>query len=404
MSGNLMSGLDFYKLTMAQFAWENHPEAEVTFTFKNRKKEQNILERLIETNGLAQHVPRELHVAMAISRVYEALAPYRFGFNQYELAWLSRHGAFKPSFVDYLRGRELPQPLVVEQDGDLAISVTGPWPMASLWETVVMAEVNELYFSSEPLTVQTEGHMRLSEKILALRADPSIKVSEFGTRRRFSRSWQETVTRRLQAELPENFVGTSNPHLAAELKCNVIGTFAHELPMVYGGLAEEVGGNPLIAHGEMLDRWFETYGEKLSIALTDTFGSDFFFASFGEERARKWKGLRHDSGNPFEFGEKAIAFYESFGIDPRTKLLVFSDGLDLETIQKIHEGFNGRVQLMYGWGTGLTNDMGLKALSIVMKATHVNGVGTVKLSDDLGKHTGAESDVLRYQSLKSAFC
>lgn len=382
---SLLAGLDYYKLTMSQFAFDNHREAQVTFTLKNRNRKQRLLDR------------------MSVAEVQAALGKFEKCFTATELSYLQRWGIFSTDYVVYLADSHLPTPVVTVKDDELSVEVTGDWPLVSLWETVVMATVNELYFTSEPGTLKTEGHRRLGEKILALRADPTIKLSEFGTRRRFSRAWQEIVTRRLQEELPENFVGTSNPYLAATLSCTPIGTFAHELPMVFGALAEAVGGDPLIAHGEMLDRWFDTYGEALSIALTDTFGSDFFFATFGEERARKWKGLRHDSGDPFEFGERAIEFYEDFGIDPTTKVIVFSDGLDLETIQKIHERFHGRVQLMYGWGTGLTNDLGVKALNIVMKATAVNGVGTVKLSDDLGKHTGADSDVLRYQALKLAF-
>lgn len=382
---SLLAGLDYYKLTMSQFAFDNHREAQVTFTLKNRNRKQRLLDR------------------MSVAEVQAALGKFENGFTATELSYLQCWGVFSADYVVYLADNHLPTPIVTVKDDELSVEVTGPWPLVSLWETTVMATVNELYFASESGTLKTEGHRRLGEKILALRTDPTIKLSEFGTRRRFSRAWQETVTRRLQEELPENFVGTSNPSLAVKLSCPPIGTFAHELPMVFGALEEAAGGDPLSAHGEMLDRWFDTYGETLSIALTDTFGSDFFFATFGEERARKWKGLRHDSGDPLEFGERAIAFYEDFGIDPTTKVIVFSDGIDLETIQKIHARFHGRVQLMYGWGTGLTNDLGVKALNIVMKATAVNGVGTVKLSDDLGKHTGAEADVLRYQALKLAF-
>jgi nicotinate phosphoribosyltransferase len=239
----------------------------------------------------------------------------------------------------------------------------------------------------------------LSEKIAILQQNPNIKFADFGTRRHFSLRWQKYVLERLIKECPENIVGTSNVALARSLDIRPIGTFAHETLMVYAGLADERGEDIRASHNKFLYDWFDFYGEDLSIALTDTFGSEFFLADFTPEQARKWRGMRHDSGDPYKFGEDVIKFYENLDIDPTVKTIVFSDGLDIDTIVELHKHFEGRVRLLFGWGTTLTNDLGLPALNIVMKATKVNGIETVKLSDNTGKHTGSEEQIRRYENV-----
>jgi nicotinate phosphoribosyltransferase len=243
-----------------------------------------------------------------------------------------------------------------------------------------------------------EGNRRLDDKIARLQARPDIKFSDFGTRRRFSAKWHEHVVSRLAQECSENFVGTSNPWFAYKYDLTPIGTFAHEMPMVYAGLEDANGGDPLDGHTKMLKDWQDHYKGDLSVALTDTFGSEFFFTDFTAEQAHDWRGLRHDSGDPFDFGERVIDFYAQHEIDPTTKTIVFSDGLDIDMIEKLADHFSGRINLMFGWGTSLTNDLGLPSNNIVMKATHVNQTDTVKLSDNIGKHTGPERQVQRYQS------
>lgn len=274
-----------------------------------------------------------------------------------------------------------------------------------------MSEANELYFenfaAANGLDIEqlhAEGDKRLDEKITYFQANPDIKVAEFGTRRRFSWSWQRHVTERLQQECPDNFVGTSNVALAMKLGCRAIGTFAHELPMVYAGIADAEGEDIRDSHDEMLNDWYETYGANLSIALSDTFGSDFFFEGFGGLRAMEWRGTRHDSGDPIEYGEKTIDFYEQHNIDPNHKTVVFSDGLDIEKVDRIARTFRGRLGFMFGIGTDLTNDLGLEPLNIVMKATHVRlpdgqEADLVKLSDNAGKHTGPEEKIKEYQDV-----
>lgn len=380
---SILAGLDFYKLTMSQQAWRIAPDAVVTFELKNRGvAKQKLIERI------------------SVEQLQEALLPYVDGFNSEDIKYLATLDEFDQPYRQELYNSYLPIPEVSVRDEELHVEVTGPWFLVTFWETIVMSTINDLYFRNLWSGFRTAGHNILSEKIRTLRMYHDIKISDFGTRRRYGFQWQGNVIERMAEELPEQFIGTSNPYYAREFGLKPIGTFAHELPMVYGGLAENMGKNPLYAHNVMLNDWYLAYGKDYSIALTDTFGSEFFFRTFGEQRAHDWKGLRHDSGNPFEFGHRAIEFYEGYGIDPTTKTIVFSDGLDLSKILALYGRFNGHVGLMFGWGTGLTNDVEVKPLNIVMKAVRVDGRGTVKLSDDAGKHTGSEEDVARYIALR----
>lgn len=400
----LTNGLDFYKPTMSQLAYEQEPDTEVTFTFKNRGEQR-----------LADYVTVD-----ALQDRLDALQER--GWSELELGHLegmhtsAGERLFSDDYLAYLRGGKLP-PVSVTQDeaGDIAIETTGPWALSTFWETIVMSETNELYFENfvrahgyDIMQVYDEGQARLDAKMATLRANPDIKIADFGTRRHFSLKWQNHVLSELATHCPDNLVGTSNVALAREHNMKAIGTFAHEMPMVFAALADARGEDVRESHRKFLESWFERYGEDLSIALTDTFGTDFFFADFTKQQAEQWRGTRHDSGDPFVFGERLIDFYEQQGIDPQTKTVVFSDGLDIDQIVELHERFNGRINLMFGWGTTLTNDLGLRPLNIVMKATHATdsrtglSADTVKLSDNAGKHTGPEVQVQRYQAIFGA--
>jgi nicotinate phosphoribosyltransferase len=395
----LSAGLDYYKLTMSQLHYEQNPDVEVTFTFKNRGEQR-----------LADYVdPAELAAKFDWRR--------QNGWSEDELDYFvslkNNDGkpVFSNDFTGYLQTNSLP-PVEIGWDSekdDLAIETTGPSALATFWETVVMSEINELYFENyvtqnglDLEAIYEEGDRRLSEKIAILKDNPSIKFADFGTRRHFSLAWQKHVVERLADECPENFVGTSNVALAMSENLKPIGTFAHELPMIYAGIADALGHDVRASHHQMLEDWYETYGVELSTALTDTFGSEFFFADFTKAQAENWKGVRHDSGDPVAFGERFIEFLQQNNIDPATKTICFSDGLNINQIVELQNHFEGRVGLSYGWGTTLTNDLGPKALNIVMKATHVKlpdgrEADLVKLSDASGKHTGPEPLVHRYQ-------
>lgn len=397
MSEYLSQGLDYYKATMGQLEYEKYPDAQVTFALKNRSPEK----------PLSQFVTPDM--------VRERLATLQRGWQPEELAYLAGlqnqngEAQFSEQYLDYLADNQLPSVDVnYDESGEIGVSVTGPWPLVTFWETVVMSELNELYFGEKLAQEGThiealyqEGDRRLDEKIARLQSRPDIKFSDFGTRRRFSYDWQKHVIERLAHELPDNFVGTSNIYLAHELGLKPIGTFAHELPMVYCALQDDDDKDPLDGHNRVLQDWQQLYKGDLSTALTDTYTSEFFFADMTADQAAEWKALRHDSGDPFEFSDRVVAFYESLDIDPQEKTIVFSDGLDIDRIFELADYCKGKINVMFGWGTSLTNDLGVRPNNIVMKAVAVNGVSTVKLSDNEGKHTGDQEKIALYTRLKN---
>lgn len=392
--------VDFYKFTMSQVFWLKHPKAHVTFRFTNRTKDRFAIENMIPMHGIMDELDR--------------VRDMRFSPGQ--IAFLRAQGVFREDYLAALETLRLPKPDLRDVDGKYVIEATGDWWQATFWETIVLSIVNELYFRecvrAQSLACGTleadllerfrlEGVRRFRDKLHRLEAHPGVKVIEFGTRRRFSAEWQDYVTTAFSSKwpcgLPEQILGTSNVHLAKRLGIRPIGTFAHEAPMVYAAMHDYDDDALRMSHNLFLRDWWDTYGEPLSIALTDTFGSDFFFRDMTADQAAKWKGLRHDSGDPFAFAVKAIRFYEERGIDPKTKFIVFSDGLDVLKIISLYEAFRDRIGVSFGWGTNLTNDLGPKALSLVMKAVAVDGYPTVKLSDNPAKATGPAETVARYQ-------
>ncbi|HTB48792.1 MAG TPA: nicotinate phosphoribosyltransferase [Verrucomicrobiae bacterium] len=392
-------GLDYYKPTMSQLAYEKEPQATVTFTFKNRGEQR--LEDYISVDGLQGRL--------------DTIREYDWQPDEidYFATLVNSTGdrVFSDAFLGHLQQEGLPPARVThdEATGDLAITATGKSSEVTFWETIVMSEANEMYFENyvranglDLAAIYEEGDRRLDEKVASMQANPDIKIADFGTRRHFSFRWQRHVLQRLQTECPDNLLGTSNVALANTMGLKPIGTFAHEMPMLYAGLADARGEDIRDSHNTFLQDWHERYGDDLAIALTDTFGSDFFFEDFTPKQARQWRGVRHDSGDPVAFGERLIDFYDSNGIDAETKTVVFSDGLDMQQIVDLNNHFKGRINIIFGWGTTLTNDLGLQPLNVVMKVTHVKTAegqeaDTVKLSDNAGKHTGPAEKVKEYQ-------
>lgn len=377
---------DFYKFTMAQLVWKKHRTTRVTYRFINRTKD----------------VPLARHIDIAALKAeLERIRQLHFAPREIEFLRSSDYipkGLFKTDFLIFLKHLALPPVQVGRSGNELDISVTGTWPEAIWWETLVMSVVNEMYCERQK-TPPHEGSERLQRKIELLAKHPDVSFADFGTRRRASSFWHMHALAAMNQVLPQQVLGTSNVKLARLLGLPPIGTFAHELFM---GYAAEHGESDLLvrtSHGQVLKDWWDMYGERLSIALTDTFGSEFFFRDMTAEQARTWRGLRQDSGDPVAFGERAIRFYESHGVDPRAKTVVFSDGLDVETMIKIESHFRGRVRTVFGWGTNLTNDIGVKPLSIVVKVTDVNGRPTVKLSDNPAKALGPSEEVSRYKRI-----
>lgn len=380
---NSLLDLDLYKFTMGQLLWRKHGTTEGLFKMHNRTTRFN----LVEYVDLAALQAELNHVQ-------------QLRFTESELIYLLDSG-FDPDYINFLRHLQLPPIQAHQIDGQLEVAVRGRWAEITYWETIVLAIVNELfcrgYMRKHDLdyeVVIAEGTRRLQRKIELLERYPGLRFVEFGTRRRFGLAWQRTLNRLLMKALPKQIVGVSNVQLAMELGQTPAGTFAHELPMGYTALADDLDTGQATGHRQMLEDWFAEHGYLRSIALTDTYGTDFFLTDF-IHLAADWKGVRHDSGDPFGFGEKMIQFYTELGIDPLTKTLVFSDGLDVELIEQLYLRFYGRIKLLFGWGTTLTNDLGIPTPSLVMKLYEVNGRGTVKLSDNVQKAMGNPDDVAK---------
>jgi nicotinate phosphoribosyltransferase len=385
--------IDFYKFTMGNFIHRFYRDVEATFGMKNRTTKIR----------LADHVdPQAIREELDHVRTLH--------FNQSEISWLRGmdvygKNMFSEEYLEFLKRLQLPEYELGVRDGQFDLLFDGLWSEDTYWETIALCITNELFYRDllreysrfQRQAIYADGIRRLHEKIEVLKKHPRITFIEFGTRRRFGRIWQSDVTRALAEELPPTqFRGTSNTKLAFDYGFTPMGTSAHELQMVAAALAnsdEEL----LASTGKVLDQWFDLYGPGLSIALPDTFGSEFFFKVFGEERARKWKGTREDSADPLVAGEERIKFYRDLGIDPKTKLWLPSDGLDLQKILAIDEKYGDQINISYGWGTTLSNDLGLPTVSLVAKAIKANGRPCVKLSDNMAKAIGPAGEVERYK-------
>lgn len=386
---------DFYKYTMMQVAWKRYRDAQVKFEFFQRD------------TGQAAPVGAYLD-NHALNEEFRRIRWLRLEREELQFLWDT--GLFEKDFIEALKMIDLPKiECYIDNDGTLKISTKGAWWQTTLWETIILSTVNEQYntamlknrSSTNLVKARADGLYRLQEKAKTIRNwAPTAAITDFGTRRRFSHEWQGFALEILKREMPENLVGTSNVYWAKELGLKPVGTYAHEMDMVYAGLYCPLTTRELqLAHKYMMNDWEAQYGYQNRIGLTDTWGSDFFFRNFSKEQSIQWAGVRHDSGDPFKFIERVITHYSLLGIDPTQKTIIFSDGLDYQTIIKIHEKCFGRIRHGFGWGTDLMNDCGNLPLSLVVKATEVNGDALVKLSDNLNKAIGDPSTVASYMKM-----
>ena len=332
----------------------------------------------------------------------DALCTLRFTPD--ELNYLRSLRFIKSDFVDYLELFQLKRRFIqvtVDEQNRLCIRVEGPIIQAMFFEIFVLAIVNELYFRRlETPEVLTEGERRLQAKADLLRSyaaaqqigEPPFLVSDFGTRRRYNLAWQEHVVHTLNQAAPSCLRGTSNVYLAKKLGLIPIGTVAHEFMQAFQALDVRLRDFQKAA----LESWVREYRGDLGIALTDVVGMDAFLRDFDLYFAKLFDGLRHDSGDPYVWGEKAYAHYQKLKIDSRTKMLTFSDGLDLEKAWALHQYFKDRFKTSFGIGTNLTNDMGHKPLNIVLKLVECNGQSVAKLSDSPGKTMSDNNTFLAY--------
>lgn len=387
--------MDMYKFTMGQLIYTLHPTVPVTSGFINRTKTVNLTKHISK-----EELKEQLDHARSL-RYLKSEFHYLRGTNEY------KKNMFSEDYLNYLSTYQLPEYDLSYHKGKLKLSFSGEWTKQTYWETIALSIVTELYTRSQVKKFSqiqrdamiSTGIQRLYEKIKKLKKYPEITFSDFATRRRAFRQWHEYVVNIVRDELPDQFIGTSNVKIAMDQSLLPMGTNAHEMYMVYSRLF----GNSREAIRYSVQRlgidWWNQYDWGLSISLTDTFGSDSFFRDFSFESALRSKGFRHDSGDPIVFGEKVIAFNNKLGINPKDKMIIFSDGLDVDTIIKIYLHFRGRIKVTFGWGTNLGNDLDLFVLSLVVKVLMANGLPTVKLSDNLSKGLGPVKEQNRFKKI-----
>jgi nicotinate phosphoribosyltransferase len=372
---------DLYKFSMMQVVLHHFPGAQVEYRFKCR------------TAGvdLVPHLPE-------VSAEIADLCQLRFQDD--ELAYLRGLRFMKSDFVDFLGLFHFNQKYIhiapAGVAGEIDIIIRGPWLHTIMYEIPVLAIVSEVYFRrTQPGADLAEGRRRLRDKIALLRGlEPALdfRVSDYGTRRRFSLAWHEEVIRTLKDEVPQYFAGTSNVLLAMRHNVTPLGTLAHEYMQACQALGPRLRDAQVFA----LDKWAQEYRGDLGIALSDTYGTEAFLRDFDMYFCKLFDGARHDSGDPFAWGEKMIAHYGRNRVDPRTKTLIFSDQLSFPLAIEIARRFHGRVRTAFGIGTNLTNDVGFTPINIVIKMTECNGQPVAKVSDAPGKVVSKDARYLAY--------
>jgi nicotinate phosphoribosyltransferase len=372
---------DLYKFTMMQVVLHHFPGAQVEYRFRCRTEG-------VDLRPFLDEIRDEL----------DALCDLRF--DEAELAYLRGLRFMKSDFVDFLGlfqfNKKYLHAATSSETGGIDITIRGPWLHTILYEIPVLSVVSEVYFRrTQPLPDLAEGRRRLRSKIDLVRTvDPELefKISDFGTRRRFSRDWQEEVLRTLRDEVPEYFAGTSNVWFAMRNNLTPLGTMAHEYMQACQALGPRLRDSQTFA----FDKWAQEYRGDLGIALSDTYGLDAFLRDFDMYFCKLFDGARHDSGDPFEWGEKLIAHYRRNRVDPLTKTLIFSDQLDFPLAIEIARRFHGRARTSFGIGTNLTNDLGYEPINIVLKMTECNGQPVAKVSDAPGKTVSKDPGYLAY--------
>ena len=394
---------DFYKLLMLQLIWQRHADVQATFALINRTTSVRLGEVIDE---------RELREQLDHARSLR--------FSKRELIWLAgnsfygKQRMFAPDFLAWLADFRLPDYELRTIDGQFELHFEGPWTHTTMWEIPALAIVNDLRSRAalkgrgrfELDILYARAKAKLWDKVERLRAIPDLVLSDFGTRRRHGFLWQRWCVEAVKEGLGSRFIGTSNVLLAMDNDLEAIGTNAHELPMVLAALAGDDAGVAAAPY-RVLEEWRAHYDGNLLIALPDAFGTAAFLRHAPNWLA-DWTGFRPDSMPPIEGGEQIMAWWQAHGVDPRQRLLIFSDGMDVDSIEATARHFRGRVRTSFGWGTNLTNDFrgcdpegghALEPISLVAKVIAANGRPAVKLSDNPAKATGDPAEIARYRRI-----
>ncbi len=391
---------DFYKLLMLQMIWGMYPQVDATFSLINRTTSVRLADEIDEG---------ELREQLDHARTLR--------LSKKEMIWLGgntfygRKQIFEPEFLAWLEDFQLPDYHLERRDGQYELTFPGPWIYTTLWEIPALAIINELRsraamkafgpFALDVLYARAKSKMWA--KTAELKKLPDISISDFGTRRRHSFLWQRWCIEALKEGIGSSFTGTSNVLLAMDTDLEAVGTNAHELPMVLAALANSEAELRQAPYQVLLD-WQRYYGGNLLIVLPDAFGTAAFLRD-APDWVADWTGFRPDSAPPIEGGERIVSWWRKKGKDPKSKILIFSDGLEVDTIIETYRHFHGKVRMAFGWGTNLTNDFEgcapvptdrLNAISLVCKVTEANGRPAVKLSDNPEKATGDKAEIARY--------
>ena len=378
---------DLYKFNMDQVIFHKHTDLCGEYYFKCRNEGVTFSEAIVQE----------------INEQIDHLCTLRF--TKEELNYLRSIRFIKNDYVEFLRlWRPIREYVTVtrQDDGTLDIVVKGPLFSAMQFEIFLLEIVNEVYFrmTYDYETLKKSAEERLNKKIEDFRSGKyTFPFAEFGCRRRLSREWEDTVVHRLTTET-DRCVGTSNVYLAMKYNLTPIGTYAHEFVQMYQG----IDSIPLAYtnHYAMND-WYDEYQGDNGTALTDTITTDLFLLDFNRSMVNNYSGVRHDSGDPYAWGAKIIAHYQKYGVDPKSKLLLFSDSLDFDKAQQLYDHFKKRTKVSFGIGTFCSNDTEVPALNIVIKLQYVNGRPVAKLSDTPGKAMCRDTDYLDYLKRSVAF-
>ncbi len=378
---------DLYKFNMDQVIFHKHTDLTGEYYFKCRN------ENIVFTPEMVQEINDQVDHLCSLT------------FRKEELDYLRSIRFIKGDYVEFLR---LWRPIrdyveiSLQADGQLSIVVRGPLFSAMQFEIFLLEIVNEVYFRMkyDYAVLLASARERLDAKIEAFRTGRyTFPFAEFGARRRLSREWEEEAVYRLAKET-DNMIGTSNVFLAWKYHLTPIGTYAHEYVQMYQG----IDWIPLAYtnHYALAD-WYDEYKGDNGTALSDTLTTDLFLLDFNRAMVNNFTGVRHDSGDPYEWGEKIIAHYRKYGVDPRTKLLLFSDGLNFDQAQKLYDYFRDKTKVSFGIGTFVSNDTCEEALNIVIKLQTVNGRAVAKISDTPGKGMCRDAEYLTYLKSSVAF-
>lgn len=390
---------DFYKLLMCQSVFRNRPDTIVRFSLINRSTHIRLAD-LIDEGELREQLD---HIrSLSLSRGESTFLRGNTFYGKRQM--------FRADFMEWFENLRLPPYSLEKRDGQYELTFEGRWPEVMLWEIPALAVLMELRSRAviarlgkfELEVLYARAMTKLWEKIERLRPLEDLSIADFGTRRRHSFLWQDWCVQAMIEGLGPAFTGTSNCLIAQRREVEAIGTNAHEMPMVHAALADtdaELADAPY----RVLADWHEEHDGNLRIILPDTYGTEQFLANAPDWLA-KWTGVRIDSGDPATGAETAIAWWRERGEDPMEKRIIFSDGLDVDTIIDLHARFAHRSRISFGWGTLLTNDFrglvagdALSPFSLVCKAVSANGRPTVKLSDNPSKATGPADEIARYR-------